>query len=167
MLAAVERGGAMAALREAAQDFLTQKRIAVAGVSRDSRQAANAVYRRLRGSGYTVFAVNPNAEELEGDRCYHDLGSIPDGVDAVVVATAPAVARSVVEECAELGIERVWFHRSFGTGSVSAEAVDYCGEHGIRAIAGGCPLMFAPTADVGHRIICRFMALTGRLPRDA
>jgi predicted CoA-binding protein len=156
----------MAALREATDDFLAQRRIAVAGVSRDSRQAANAVYRRLRDRGYTVFAVNPNAEELEGDPCYHDLRSIPDGVDAVVVATAPATAEAVAEECAQLGIARVWFHRSFGTGSVSEQAVAYCRERGIHAIPGGCPLMFGETADRGHRLMCRLLALTGKLPRQ-
>ena len=157
----------MAALKEAAEDFLAQRRIAVAGVSRDPKQAANAVYRRLRDRGYTVFAVNPNAEELEGDRCYRDLRSIPDGVDAVVVATAPAVAEQVAEECAELGIQRVWFHRSFGTGSVSEQAVGYCREHGIRAIPGGCPCMFDPAADPGHKLMRRILGLTGKLPRDA
>ena len=69
----------MAALREATEEFLAGKRIAVAGVSRSSGQAANLVYRRLRDRGYTVFAVNPNAETVEGDRCYSDLRSIPDG----------------------------------------------------------------------------------------
>jgi len=113
----------MAALKEATEEFLAQKRIAVAGVSRNSGQAANFVYRRLCERGYTVFAVNPNAEAVEGDRCYPDLKSIPDRVDAVVVATTPAVAERVVAECAELGIERVWLHRSFGTGSVSEKAV--------------------------------------------
>jgi len=38
----------MPTLREAVDDFLAQKRIAVVGVSRDSGQAANLVYRTLR-----------------------------------------------------------------------------------------------------------------------
>jgi predicted CoA-binding protein len=155
----------MTALKEATQDFLAQRRIAVAGVSRDPKQAANLVYRRLRDRGYTVFAVNPNADELEGNRCYHDLGSIPDGVDAVVVATSPAAAEDVVRQCEELGVGRVWFHRSFGRGSVSEQAVAYCREHGIRAIPGGCPCMFEPTADRGHAFMRRLLALTGGLPR--
>jgi predicted CoA-binding protein len=155
----------MTALEEATQDFLAQRRIAVAGVSRDPKQAANLVYRRFRERGYTVFAVNPNADELEGDRCYHDLRSIPGAVDAVVVATAPAAAEDVVRQCDELGIERVWFHRSFGTGSVSEQAVAFCREHGIRAIPGGCPCMFGQTADRGHTFLRRILALTGGLPR--
>ena len=115
----------MSALKEAAEEFLGQKRIAVAGVSRNpgSGQAANVVYRRLRDRGYSVFAVNPNADTVEGDRCYHDLKSIEGGVDGVVVATTPAVAEQVVVDCAELGIERAWLHGSFGTGSRSECAI--------------------------------------------
>src|SRR3989304_8051418 len=125
----------MAALREATEEVRAGKRMAVAGVSRSSGQAANLVYRRLRDRGHTVFAVNPNAETVEGDRCYADLKAIPDGVDAVVVATTPAVAERVVEECVELGIERVWLHRSFGTGSVSKKALAFGREHGVQVIA--------------------------------
>lgn len=157
----------MTALSEAIDEFQAQNRIAVAGVSRNSGQAANTVYRRLRDRGYTVFAVNPNAETVEGDRCYPDLRSIPDGVDAVVVATTPAVAERLVEECVELGIERVWLHRSFGTGSVSEKAVAYGREHGLRVIGGGCPCMFGKTADPGHRLMRGILSLTRGLPKEA
>jgi len=157
----------MATLKEATEEFLARKRIAVAGVSRSSGQAANLVYRRLRDRGHTVFAVNPNAETVEGDRCYADLKSIPDGVDAVVVATTPTVAERVVEECVELGIERVWLHRSFGTGSVSEKALAYGRAHGVQVIAGGCPCMFGHTADPGHRLMRGILTLTRGLPKEA
>ena len=74
-------------MKEAVEDFLAQKRIAVAGVSRNGSQPANFIYRKLRGAGYQVFAVNPSAKELEGDRCYPDLASIPETVDGIVIAT--------------------------------------------------------------------------------
>lgn len=102
----------MTTIREAAGELLAQKRIAVAGVSRQSAgHGANAVYRRLRERGCEVFAVNPRAGAVEGDRCYHDLRSIAGGVDAVVIGTTPAVAGPVVRECHELGITRIWMHR--------------------------------------------------------
>ena len=114
----------MSTIDQATADFLAQKRIAVVGVSREpgGKHGGNVVYQRLRDRGYEVFAVNPNADVVEGDPCFHDLRSIPGGVDAVVIATTPAVAPSVARECSELGITRVWMHRSFGGGSVSAEA---------------------------------------------
>jgi predicted CoA-binding protein len=123
------------------------------------------VYQRLRERGYTVFAVNPNAESVEGDPCYASLTAIPDGVEAVVIATAPQHARATMEEAVALGITDVWMHRSFGGGSVSADATAYGRAHGVTVIDGGCPLMFAPTSDGGHRFMCRLLTLTGKVPR--
>src|SRR5215831_9928370 len=132
----------MQEIKEAAAEFLANKRVAVTGVSRQPKDhGSNVVYKRLRDRGYEVFAVNPNAEEVEGDRCYHDLRSIPDGVDAVVIATRPEIAETTMRECAELGIKRVWMHRGPGTGSVSALAASYGRDHGVTVIDGGCPLM--------------------------
>jgi predicted CoA-binding protein len=108
---------------QAAADFLDNKQIAVTGVSREPKgHGSNTVYQRLRSRGYDVFAVNPNADEVEGDTCYHDLKSIPDGVDAVVIGTRPEHADATMVECVELGINRVWMHRGPGRGSVSASA---------------------------------------------
>jgi uncharacterized protein len=145
---------AMQNIGEAASAFLANKRVAVTGVSRTPKDhGANMVYRRLRERGYEVFAVNPSAHEVEGDRAYPDLSSIPDGVEAVVIGTRPEIAEATMRECAELGIKHVWMHRGAGAGSVSAGATDYGRQHGITVIDGGCPLMFAPTADLGHRIM--------------
>ncbi len=112
-----------------------------------------------------MFAVNPNAETVEGDACFADLKSIPDGVDAVVIATSPRHASATMHECAELGIGHVWMHRSVGEGSVSPEAAEYGREQGIRVIDGGCPLMFDPTADFGHKCMRAVFTLTGSVPK--
>src|SRR5512135_458722 len=86
-------------------DFLAQKRIAVAGVSRDDSQhpAANLIYRRLKKTGHDVFAVNPNMQTFDGDRCYPDLRSIPGGVDGVVIVTRPDATERIVRECGDAG----------------------------------------------------------------
>jgi hypothetical protein len=154
----------MQPIQEAASEFLAKKRIAVTGVSRQPKShGSNNVYKRLRDRGYEVFAVNPNAQEVEGDRCYRDLRSIPGGVDAVVIATRPEIAENTMRECAELGIKHVWMHRGPGAGSVSAAATDYGRQHGITVIDGGCPLMFGPTADFGHKLM-RFV-YAGKVPK--
>src|SRR5438034_2693689 len=107
-------------MKEAATEFLASKRIAVTGVSRKPKDhGSNTVYKRLRDRGYEVFAVNPNADVVEGAVCYQDLKSIPGGVDAVVIGTRPSIAEGTMRECAELGITQVWMHRGPGTGSVS------------------------------------------------
>jgi len=157
----------MTAMKEAAAEFLSQKRIAVAGVSREAGGAhgGNPVYRRLRDRGYDVYAVNPNAEEVEGDVCYSRLGAIPGGVDAVVIATRPEVADDVMGDCVELGIKHVWMHRGPGAGSVSQTAAEMGRKEGIAVIDGGCPLMYAPTADGGHKVLRGVLSLVGRMPK--
>ena len=156
----------MIPIAEAAQDFLDQKRIAVTGVSRNPEgHGSNAVYQRLRERGYQVFAVNPNADKVEGDPSYPSLAAIPDGVDAVVIGTSPQHADASMREAVDLGIRRVWMHRSFGGGSVSATATAYGREHGVTVIDGGCPLMFGAASDGGHRFMCRMMKITGKVPR--
>jgi predicted CoA-binding protein len=98
----------MLTIKEAAAEFLANKRIAVTGVSRTARDhGANTVFTRLRDRGYEVFPINPNADEVEGARCSHDLKSVPGGVDAVVVGTRPETADDTMRECAELGIKYV------------------------------------------------------------
>lgn len=155
----------MQSLRNAATEFLAHRRIAVTGVSRDANtHGANVVYKRLRDRGYQVFAVNPNANEVEGDRAYADLRSIPGGVEAVVIATSPEHADSTMRDCADLGIQFVWMHRSFGGGSVSDTATAFGREHGIHVIDGGCPLMFEPVADGAHKMIRWMCMLTGAAP---
>jgi len=153
-------------IKQAAAGFLANRRIAVTGVSRTPQgHGANVVYQRLRQRGYEVFAVNPNADEVEGDVCYHDLKTIPDGVQAVVIGTRPEFAEGIMRECAELGIKHVWMHRAFGAGSVSDAATAYGREQGITVIDGGCPLMFEPASDFGHKVMRAMFTMTGKVPR--
>jgi len=158
----------MDTIKEAATEFLTAKRVAVTGVSsKDAKgHGSNTVYKRLRQRGYEVFAVNPNAETVEGDTAYHDLSSIPGGVGAVVIGTRPETADATMRECAELGIKQVWMHRAFGGGSVSASATEYGRKQGITVIDGGCPLMFDPTADGAHKCMKFVLSMTGAVPRQ-
>jgi predicted CoA-binding protein len=157
----------MAAIKDAASEFLAHKRVAVTGVSRTpGSHGSNVVYKRLRERGYEVFAVNPNANELEGDPAYHDLRSIPGGVEAVVIGTRPEGADETMRECAELGIKHVWMHRGPGGGSVSETATAYGRERGITVIDGGCPCMFGPTADRGHKAMRFLFTMAGNVPRQ-
>lgn len=157
----------MTSIKDAAAEFLAKQRIAVTGVSHAPKgHGSNAVYQRLKARGYQVFAVNPNAPQVEGDPTYPNLASIPGGVEAVVIGTRPERAEATIQECIELGIKQVWMHRGFGGGSVSTTAAKVAREHGIQVIDGGCPLMFGPTADGGHKVMRFMLTCTGKVPRN-
>ena len=148
-------------------DFLAQKRIAVAGVSRANSHhpAGNLIYHRLKKTGHDVFAVNPHMQTFEGDRCYPDLQSIPGGVDGVVIITRPEATERIVHDCGEAGVRRVWMHQSLAKGSsVSPAAVEYCRQHDISVIAGACPMMYGAGVDFGHTCMRLLMKLSGGLP---
>jgi predicted CoA-binding protein len=155
----------MARVPESVSEFLRGKRFAVAGVSRASVQPANAIYRRLKDCGYEVFAINPNASEVEGVKAYPDLAAIPVTVDGVVIATHPDASVDIVRQCSKQGVSRVWFHRSFGGGSVSAEAIRECEARGLHYIVGGCPLMFCGQVDFAHKCMKWWFQRRGRVPR--
>ena len=136
----------------------------MAGVSRRKGEAANAIFHKLRRGGWEVVPLNPNASEVEGVRCWPDLASLPAPVDSLVIAAAPEAAPSLVRHCVEQGVRNVWFHRSFGEGSVSEEAVREAGKAGLNCIVGGCPLMYCEPVDVAHRCMRWILRWRRRVP---
>ncbi|HEX2923511.1 MAG TPA: CoA-binding protein [Chloroflexota bacterium] len=142
-------------------DFLAQKKIALVGVSRDSKQFANMVYRSFKSKGYQLYPVNPHAETLEGECCYSTPADLPETVDGALVMVAPSAAAKAVQQCADAGIRRVWL----GNGSVSLEAVALCKERGIAVVDGACPMMFAEPVGFGHACHRFVLKIAGKLPK--
>lgn len=151
-------------LTQAVSEFLRLQRVAVVGVSRSGDQPANLIFRKLKAGQRQVFAVNPNAETVEGETCYPTVMAIPGGVDGAVIVTTPKVACEVIDTCATAGVKNVWLHRSFGEGSVSQEAIERCRARGLRAIPGMCPMMFCDPVDPGHKCMRWMLRLLGKQP---
>ena len=150
----------MSKLDALVQDFLSQKKIAVVGVSDQRDTGCNLTYRKFKAEGYTVSAINPRLASFEGDPCYPDLKSIPEKPDAVFILASPRVTEQIVQQCVDLGIKRVWMHCMMGTKpglvanitSVSQEAVRMCQDNGITVIPGSCPNQFLKP-DFGHAMM--------------
>ncbi len=147
----------MATLDGLVQDFLSQKRIAIVGVSDKRETGCNMSYRKFKEAGYTVSAVNPRLTVFDGEPCYPDLNSIPDKPEAVFILANPKVTEKIVQQCVDLGIRHVWMHCMMGVKpglaasmtSVSPEAVQMCHANGIAVIPGACPNQFLKP-DIGH-----------------
>ena len=158
----------MSKLDTMVQDFLAQKKVAVVGVSDKRDTGCNSGYKKFKENGYQVFAVNPRIDTFEGDKCYPDLKSIPEKVDAVFILANPKVTDQIVNECVELGVKHVWMHCMMGTKpglakgttSVSPSAVDVCKANGIAVIPGSCPNQYLKP-DGGHKFMRGMWKLFG------
>jgi hypothetical protein len=148
--------------RKMIETFLSKKILAVVGVSRDSQQFANMAYRLLKERGYTVYAVNPNAEHVEGDRCYPNIASLPVHVEGVVVMLPPQKTIQVLPEIAQLGIRSVWLQQQ----TDSPEALQFCADHQIDAVYGECILMFLEPLGFPHRLHRWGLKLFGKYPTE-
>ncbi len=142
------------------EDFLNQKRIAIVGVSHNKRKFGNSIYSELKKKGYEIFPVNPQMNEIDGDKCYPSISSLPEELDSLIISVAPDKTMSVVEEAKNAGMRKIWIQR----GSQSLEAVKFCRENNIDVISGECILMFAEPAMFIHRAHRWINKVTGKLP---
>lgn len=108
--------------------------IAIVGASDNREKYGNIIYRDLRDAGYKVIPVNPKADFVEGDKCYHTLSEIPVKVDVVDTVVPPFVTTEIVKECKKIGIDKVWMQ----PGSESEEAIIFCRENKIKVVYDNC-----------------------------
>jgi uncharacterized protein len=154
----------MPTTRAEIDNFLSHRRIAVVGVSRNPQDFSRAVFRELATRGYEVVPVNPLAETIEDRACYPRVQAINPPVEAALLITSPPETERVVRDCDEAGIREVWMHRGGGRGSVSPEAVAFCRENGMQVVEGYCPFMFLPNTQWFHRMHGFLLKLTGKYP---
>jgi predicted CoA-binding protein len=152
---------------ETIEDFLAQKRIAMVGISRDAANFSVNLFEELCRRGYDIVPVNPNTAEVQGRRCFARVQDVQPPVEAVLLMTSPEVTETVVRDCAEVGVRKVWMFRAEGKGAVSRKAVAFCEERGIQVVPGECPFMFLPGAAGIHRFHGLIRKITGRYPRHA
>jgi predicted CoA-binding protein len=147
------------------EDFLAQKRMAMVGISREPGSFSAQLFKELSRRGYDVIPVNPKTPDIQGRRCFAHVQDIEPPVEAALLMTSPEGTDAVVSDCAEAGIRRIWMYRAAGRGAVSDQAVQFCREHGIRVVAGECPLMFLPQSGGIHSLHRFLRRITGRYPK--
>ena len=132
------------------ENFLELEAIAVLGYSTNPSLPANSIYKKLERNGYTVFAVNPKADQIKDVECFPDLKSIPAHVQGAVLCTPTHATEGAVKECAENGIHHVWMHKGLAAGSYEPQAFETAKELVLEVIPGGCPMMFVKP-DIFHK----------------
>lgn len=154
-------------MQELINDFLSQKRIAIVGVTRDEKGWGRSLYDEFKKRGYDTFAINPS-RAVPGIQCYGDLRSLPLKPDGVLFAVPPEVTEQVVREVADLGIPRVWMHRGAGgPGAVSEAAIGFCRQKNISVVYGVCPMMYLKQTGFGHHMHHAFARWRRNLPDGA
>jgi predicted CoA-binding protein len=152
-------------MMERIRDYLGRRRVAVVGVSSNGQDFSRAVYREFKKLGYDTVPVNPQAEEIESDRCFKRVQDIQPPPEWALLYTRPEVSEQIVRDCAEAGVRRIWFHRSVAQGSLNGRALALCSELNIEAVPGECPMMFLENAGWFHRFHGFLKQLTGSYPR--
>ncbi len=149
----------------AIETFLAQKRIAMVGISRERQNIGVSLFEELQRRGHEVIPVNPNTQEMLGQKCFARVQEIQPPPDAALILTSPSITNAVVHDCADAGIKRIWMYRGGGKGSVSDEAVEFCRKQGIEVVPGQCPFMFLAPVQSVHRFHRFLFKITGKYPR--
>ena len=124
--------------QELIKDFLNKENVfAVVGVSKDQKKYGNKVYFDLKHAGYSVYAINPNINEISGDKCYSCLKNLPVLPDIVDIVVPPNVTEKIVKECKTLEIKKVWMQ----PGSESKKAIKFCLDNEIKVLYNMCVMI--------------------------
>jgi predicted CoA-binding protein len=134
------------------RDFLTSRRIALVGSSRDPRDFSRMIDAQLRQRGHDVVPVHPEGGDRDGRPCFPRVGAIEPPVEAALLLVPPARAAEATRDCLDAGVRRIWFHRGGGKGSASPEALALCAARGVEPIVDLCPMMVLPGASWPHRL---------------
>ena len=132
--------------REAVQEFISQRTLALVGVSRGGKKFGNSVLKELTAKGYTVFPVHPSADAIAGVRCWPSLRTLPEPVGGVVIVVPPAETEKVVRDAVAAGIRRIWIQQ----GAQSEAAVRFCADNKLPAVTKQCILMYVEPVTSIH-----------------
>lgn len=154
-------------VRTAIDEFLAEKRIVFAGVSRDPKHFSHVLLSEFQSRGYEIIPVNPLATEIAGLRCYAHIADIPLPVKAALVLTSGDATDQVVRDAVAAGITHVWLYRAVGSGAVTPSAIAYCESRNIALVPGECPMMFLHDAAWYHRFHGLVRRISGSYPKTA
>lgn len=112
------------------ETMLKEKVWAVVGANQNPEKYGNMIYRKLKRKGYTVYAVNPRYDTVEGDPCYPSLSALPQKAAVVNMVVSPKIGRSFIEEAIRLQIPYLWFQ----PGTYSDELGELAEQNGLQAV---------------------------------
>ena len=147
--------------KKAIDDFYSSRKLAIVGVSRSGKKFGNSAMKELINRGYTVYPVNPNTDDVDGNKCYRNLINLPEKVEGAVVVVQPQESGKVVREAKAAGINNIWLQQ----GAQSEDAINYCNINGMNVVYGECILMFSEPVGGFHKFHRTINKIFRKLPR--
>ena len=151
--------------RNTINEFLSAKRIAVIGASRDAKTYAGSLFDELLKHGYDAVPVNPNADAIAGRKAYANVKDVTPAPERALILLPEDKTEQAVVDCADAGVKDVWLHRHVGGGVSDTRAIFRAEERGLHLITGFCMFMFLPQASFFHKLHGGLLKLVGVYPR--
>ena len=147
-------------MKQAIEQFLQCKNIAIVGMSSKSAKFGNLAYKELSKKNFNLYPIHPKARKIDGARCFANFNDIEDKIDGVLISVQPSVAEKVIKSAHEAGIKNVWLQQ----GAQSDSAIQFCKDNGINVVHNECILMFADPVASFHKFHRWVWKILGKLP---
>ena len=133
----------------------------MAGVSRNEKKFGNVLFKELIKKQYDVLPINPEAEVIDGVKCFKNIAELPSDVDRLLIVTPKKKTDQVLQEAIRKGIKYIWIQQACET----PETAEIAKEHNIEIIFGKCFYMFADPVAGFHKFHRTITKIFGGLPR--
>ena len=141
-------------------EFLESQPIALVGASRNPKKFGYTAFKELKEKGMKIIPVNPQADEILGEKSYPNVKMLPPEVQSIIVLTKKDQTASVIRDAKERGIKQIWIQQMADT----KEALDELKDSGINFISGECILMHYKPHSL-HKFHGSLKKLFGRFPK--
>ena len=118
---------------------------AVVGCSPDPFRDSHRIAALLQARGYRVIPVNPQIDEVLGERAYASVHEIPEPVDVVDVFRRSDQAGRHVDEAIQIGAKAVWLQ----LGVIDVAAAERAKAAGLDVVMDRCPAIELPRLGIG------------------
>jgi predicted CoA-binding protein len=141
-------------------EFIDAQPIAMVGVSRNPKKFGYIAYKELKNKGMNLVPVNPEADQIMGEKTYRNVAALPAEIKGLIILTNKNTTASVVKEARERGIKQIWIQQM----SDSNEAIDQLRGSDINFITGECILMHYKPSGM-HKFHGAIKKFFGRFPK--
>lgn len=139
--------------------FISLRRIAIVGYSRNNKKFGNYVYNELNKKGIQVFAINPNEKEINGVKCNSSIIELNNKIDGVFICVSSDTVVEILKDAASIGLKSIWLQQ----GAESKEAIETAQKLQLEMVYGKCLLMYMQPVQSFHKFHRTIWSWIGKL----